>query len=592
MHITGWLFSGLIFILTGAFLELNKHTLPGWVLFTILTAGMIWAGVGPAKKMKRPGRALCPLGYLALCAVILLASWPPVKRVPASDGESVHRTAVYATAGGDVRGVVLQSGVELFAGVPYAAPPVGDLRWKKPRDAEKWSGVLECDSFAPMSMQSQSLPIVDSLSQIIGYHDYSFSLKDDYRQARSEDSLYLNIWRPSGEVEGAPVAVYIHGGSLKTGQPWYRDYSGEGFAKDGIIVVNMGYRLGVFGFLCTEEMLREEGTGGNFGLLDQIKALEWVRDNIASFGGDPHNVTLIGESAGAVCVDALCASPLAEGLFKRAILESSTLSSVSPPHSFRSLDAALSSGAALMQRYGCTGLDDLRRIPAEKLAGGQETEHHVTVDGFVLTDTPHALRMRGIHNEEALLHGYNAEESGPFILFSRADLKNYEGKVRAWAGSAADEILRLYDPATDAEADEYWARIYGAVFFNYPHYCLDRLAKKTGEPAWEYLFARDNGRLGCWHSGEMVYAFGTIPEDSRLYTEEDRRLSDMMHAFWCGFIRNGDPNSGGFSGFEQSPDSSSVMVFGTDAGMAAEPDLALYGILDRMYGWDTENAGT
>ncbi len=586
MRVIGWIFTIMISILTGAFLELNKNTWIGFFLLILAFAAMIMLGKRHMGSFRWWMRGLCVLSFLAVCVGIVFVSWPPVRLVPASEEKDPQRTDVYSTAYGDVRGVVLSGGTELFAGIPYAAPPVGELRWKKPQDPEPWNTILECDTFAPMSMQKQNLPIYNSLAQIIGYHEYRITLNDSYREACSEDSLYLNIWKPAGSVSKAPVVVYIHGGSLQTGQPWYKDYSGEGYARDGVICVNMGYRLGVFGFLATEEMMREEGTAGNFGLLDQIKALEWVRDNIESFGGDPENVTLIGESAGAVCVDALCVSPLSAGLFRKAVLESSAISSVRPPHSYRLFDEALSSGEDLMKRYGCPSLEELRKLPAEELVGEQETQHHVTIDGYVLPDTPYTLRKQGIHNEEAVIHGYNAEESGPFILFAHANLKNYEDRIRGWFGGYADEVLALYDPSTDEEADRYWAKIYGAIFFNYSHYCLNRLEQENGVPSWEYLFTKDNGRLGSWHSGEMIYTFGMIPEKSKLFTEEDRSLSDMMHMYWVDFAKNGDPNSGTLSGFEQSEDSSKVMEFGMHTGMIDEPDLALYEILDRMYGWE------
>lgn len=586
MKLIGWIFTVLISVLICAVLELNRNTIIGWLLFTVAASGMFFCIRKYMKNWKWWQKGLSVLGYLALCLCIILVSWPPVRRVPASNSRNAAKTDVYETADGQVRGVVLDSGVELFAGIPYAAPPVGELRWKKPQDPEKWEGILECDAFAPMSMQVQNLPFIGSMAQIIGYHDYRISLQDNYREANSEDSLYLNIWKPAGNVEKAPVAVYIHGGSLQTGQPWYADYSGEGFAKDGIITVNMGYRLGVFGFLASEEMLEEEGTAGNFGLLDQIKALEWVRDNIEQFGGDPDNVTLIGESAGAVCVDALCVSPLAEGLFRRAILESSTVSSPQPPHSYRLFDEALASGKALMERYGCSSLDELRQLSAETIVNEQDSQHHITIDGYVLQDTPYQLRKQGIHNEEAVLHGFNKEESGPFIIFSHAKLKDYEERIRRWFGEYADEVLELYHPETDEEADEYWARIYGAMFFNYSHYCLNRLETANGVPSWEYLFSKDNGRLGSWHSGEMVYAFGMIPDDSNLYTNGDRDLSRMMHGYWTNFIRTGVPNGQELQAFEQSEDSSKLLEFGNSFGMIKDPELELYGILDRMYGWN------
>ena len=218
--------------------------------------------------------------------------------------------------------------------------------------------------------------------------------------------------------------------------------------------------------------------------------------------------------------------------------------------------------------------------------GEQETQHHVTVDGYVLPDTPYNLRKQGIHNESALLHGFNKEESAPFLLFSQASLGDFEERIRRWTGDAAEEVLALYSPTTDEEAERFWAQIYGSIFFNYSHYCLNRLEQENHVPSWEYLFTKDNGRLGCWHSGELVYTFGVIPEESKLYSEEDRALADTMHGCWVSFIRTGDPGRAGGQDFAQSEDSSMVMEFGRDTGMTEDPGLPLYRVLDRLYGWD------
>ncbi len=208
MKLTGWIFTVLISLLMCAFLELNHNTLIGWLLFLSAAAALVFCIRKYMGSWKWWQKGLSVLGYLALCLCIILVSWPPVRRVPASNSRNAAKTDVYETADGQVRGVVLDSGVELFAGIPYAAPPVGELRWKKPQDPEKWEGILECDAFAPMSMQVQNLPFIGSMAQILGYHDYRISLQDNYREANSEDSLYLNIWKPAGNVEKAPVAVY------------------------------------------------------------------------------------------------------------------------------------------------------------------------------------------------------------------------------------------------------------------------------------------------------------------------------------------------------------------------------------------------
>ena len=339
--------TGLLFLGMAAVLELNKNTLWGFVLLIAATAAFAALFAKVLQGSKWYLKLLGYLGYLAVFAGILFLTWPPTKAVPAYEGRTPVYTEPVTLRKGNVRGVVIADGaVELYAGIPYAQPPVGELRWKEPQDPLPWEGVLDADHFAPMCMQPTHLPIYNSLAQIIGYHDYRISLSDNYVAPVSEDGLYVNVWKPAGEAQGLPVIVYVHGGTLQTGQPWYADYAGTGLAKEGVVVVNMGYRLGVFGYLADEDLAAESpnGTTGNYGLLDQIKALEWVRDNVAAFGGDPGNVTVAGESAGAASVSAICTSPLAKDLFRRVILESSTVASAQPPHSFRSFEEALQSG--------------------------------------------------------------------------------------------------------------------------------------------------------------------------------------------------------------------------------------------------------
>ncbi len=578
----------VLLLLMLAVLELNKNTIAGWVVFILLTAGFAALRETVLRDSKLLPRAGLWVGWFAAFAAVLFLTYPPVQSVPATDVSSPRKTGVITVAQGSLTGVYNSDGtVEVYAGIPYAQPPVGELRWREPRDPLPWEGIREADTFAPMSMQPTNTPIYSSLAQIIGYHDYSISLSDNYLPPVSEDSLYLNVWKPAGDVSGAPVLVYIHGGSLQTGQPWYGDYSGEGLAREGVIVVNMGYRLGVFGYFADEELAAESpnGTTGNYGLLDQIKALEWVRDNIAAFGGDPGNVTLSGESAGAASVSALCTSPLAAGLFRRVILESSTVAGTEPPHSFRLLDEALKSGGELKARHGCATVAELRALSAEELVSEAYTQHHITVDGYALTETPYESYMKGIHNEEAILHGCNAEESGPFIIFDHASMKDYEQKVRGYFKEYADDVLAIYPASDDSEADGYWAEIYGSVFFNYPHYCLDRLAVQNGIPAYEYLFTKHNGRLGSWHSGEMIYCFGNIPESSGLFDAGDRALSRTMVSCWLNYIGTGDPNGEGRPEWEQSTTSGRLLEFGENVGMTDEKRLALYGVLDRMTGF-------
>ena len=575
-----------------AALELNKNRILGWLLALALFAGyalLLRRGLVGVRWYVRLGAFLA---LTLLLALVFRFTEGPVLRRPAVEGKDPAATEIVTVEQGQLRGVRTADGaVEVYAGIPYAAPPVGELRWREPQDPAPWEGVLAADRFAPMSMQVTNSNLVSSLTQIVGYHDYRISLRDNFRDAVSEDSLYLNIWKPAGERTDLPVLVYIHGGSLQTGQPWYADYSGEGLARKGVLVVNFGYRLGVFGFYADEELIAESpnGTTGNYGLLDQIKALEWVQKNIAAFGGDPGNVTLAGESAGSACVSALCASPLAEGLFVRVIGESSTVTAPQPAHSFRLLDEALASGRATRERFGASSLADMRGLPAEKLASAMDTEHHMTVDGYALPRTPYEAYLAGETHETAQLQGCNAEEGTPFLLFGMANRKNYADKVRSLYGEYADEVLALYPAATDQEAKENWIDLYSAWYFGYGHFCWARQAAARELPVYSYFFTKTNGRLGAWHSGEEVYCYGNIPADSRLYDASDRELSEIFSGYFANFARSGDPNGEGLPRWEPTADGTRVLELGEGVYMREERFLPLYAILDRMQGFE---AGT
>ena len=571
-----------------AALELNKNMLLGWVLAIGLFAGYafllrrVWPG---ARWYARLGAFLA---LTLLLLVVFRVTEGPVRRRPAVEGKNPAVTEIVTVEQGQLTGVCTPDGaVEVYAGIPYAAPPVGELRWREPQDPAPWEGVLRADTFAPMSMQVVNSNLYSSLAQIIGYHDYRISLHDNFRDAVSEDSLYLNIWKPAGAQEKLPVIVYVHGGSLQTGQPWYADYSGEGLARKGVIVVNFGYRLGVFGFYADEELMAESpnGTTGNYGLLDQIKALEWVQANIAAFGGDPANVTLAGESAGSACVSALCTSPLAKGLFVRVIGESSTVTAPRPAHSYRLLEQALETGRATRERFGASSLAEMRAVPAEKLAAAMDSNHHMTIDGYALTKSPYEAYLAGENHEQAQLQGCNSEEGTPFILFGMAKLKNYEEKVRALFGDYADEVLSLYPAATDQEAKENWIDLYSAWFFTYGHYCWTRQASAQGLPVYEYYFTKQNGRLGPWHSGEEVYCWGNIPAASKLYDTSDRELSEIFCSYFANFARTGDPNGEGLPVWEPTADGTRVLELGEGVYMREERYLPLYDILDRMQGF-------
>ncbi len=586
-----WFLFVMTMLLTVALLELNKNTPAAWgaaaallVLFLLLRRPLL----GGRKFLRR---FLCWVMLWALLTAALLCVGIVYRLRPALK-KSSGMSQVVSLADGKVQGLKSVDGTfEVFTGIPYAAPPVGELRWRAPADPASWEGIRACTHFAPMAMQPRNSEIYNSLTRIIGFHDYRISLDDDYRDAVSEDALYINLWRPAGGGEKLPVLVYVHGGALQTGQPWYADYSGEGLARRGVIVVNFGYRLGVFGFLASEELAEEapDGSTGNYGLMDQIKALEWVRDNIEAFGGDPDNVTVAGESAGAVCVSALCTSPRAAGLFRRAILESSTCDAPEPQHSFRSMDEALETGRKTLARFHAADIEALRRVDASKLAAAADDNHHLTIDGCLLPMTPYEARQQGVHNEEALLHGFNADEGTPFILFDQANMKNYEQKVRAYFGDEADNVLARWSPATDDEAKSMWSALYSATYFTHGHYCLSRLALEADVPVFEYFFSKTNGRISAWHSGEEVYCYGSIPADSRLYDESDRALMDVFCSFFENFVRTGDPNGSGLPVWKRSTDGTELLELGQHIGMIEDPYLEIDRILDRMQGFESES---
>ena len=583
-----WIVTILVAALWFFYLEINKNTIFGWIQSLVVFLVYITFSV----KLLRGKRWYLRLGAFLLLLVLLWAigqgTVGPYKAHDAVVGGNGAVTDVITLPDGQLTGVYTPDGaVEVYAGIPYAKPPVGDLRWREPQDPEPWEGVLAADHFAPMSMQPQNAAWYGSMAQIIGYHDYEISLDDNFRDLNSEDALYLNIWKPAGEQRDLPVLVYVHGGSLQTGQPWYADYRGEGLARKGVIVVNMGYRLGVFGFLADEELLAESpnGTTGNYGLLDQIKALEWVRDNIAAFGGDPGNVTLAGESAGAACVSALCTSPLARGLFRRVIAESSTTTAPQPAHSFQLLEDGLAAGRQIKERFGVSSIAELRQLDAETLVSAADRIHHMTVDGYVLPETPYESYRRDVHNEEAILHGFNAQEGTAFILFDNANQKNYAEKVERMFGDLAEDALSLYPAADDAQAKANWIDLYSAYFFSYGHYCWSRQAADCGIPCYEYYFTKENGRLGPWHSGEEVYCYGNIPASSRLYDESDRELSEIFCSYFANFCKTGDPNGPGLPPFAPTADGRTVLELGAQVSPVSDPYLPIYELFDKIYNY-------
>ncbi|WP_029908119.1 carboxylesterase/lipase family protein [Caulobacter sp. UNC358MFTsu5.1] len=482
----------------------------------------------------RVRRALVPvLSVLALSAPLSTFAAPALAAAP----------VVQAPAGA-LRGVE-QDGLRVFKGVPYAAAPVGALRWKPPVAAPAWSGVRDALDFGPVCYQPKPRP----------GGIYSSTLK-----AMSEDCLSLNIWAPDN-AKKAPVLVWIHGGSLIGGASSESMYDGTALAKQGLIVVSINYRLGVLGYMAHPELSAEspDQVSGNYGLLDQIAALKWVKANIAAFGGDASNVTIAGESAGGLSVMYLMASPPARGLFQKAIAQSAYMVSTPPLREPKYGHVpAEAMGAATAGKLGAKSLADLRAMDAEtlttqSLAVGFQT--FGAVDGKVLPSQLVDAFDRGEQAHVPVLAGFNSGEIRSLRFLAPpppADAATYEKTIRERYGDQADEFLRLYPSADLAETMLLVPRdaLYG--------WTAERLAAKQtaiGQPGYFYLFdhgypAADAAGLHGFHASEIPYVFGTASTTPPAWpknpdTPAEAKLSAAMTQYWASFARDGVPKAAG-----------------------------------------------
>ena len=519
---------------------------------------------------------------LLISSIFISCASTNAKKINPTGLKNQTRTEVISVTGGDVRGIINKEGtVEIFAGIPFAAPPVGQLRWKEPQDVIPWNGVLEADHFAPMAMQKESGKVFNFLMNI-----YTHAKSDrTYGGPMSEDCLYLNVWRPVGKAPqgGWPVLVYVHGGSLMSGQSWYEKYDGENLASNGIIVVNIAYRTGVFGYFADQELAAESehGSTGNYGLLDQIKALEWVHNNIAAFGGDTANVTIAGESAGSSSVNALCASPLTKGYFRRAIGESSSVIQETPPHTFRTMEAALKMGSDIKKEFRCNNIEELRAIPASKLIKTKYANNSMTVDGYALPATPYEIYQKGQNHEEALLNGFNKREAFGFTFFTKINKKNVADMLESSLKENTDAFLAKYGSKNNKQLKELYNDVFSAVCFTYPHNQWTKTVEAQGKPVYEYYFSRENGEIGTNHSGEMIYAYRNVPRTNN-YKARDYELEEIMSSYWLNFVKYGNPNGKDTKGSElplwQTTKESKglLMEFGDKSQMVEDPFAYIY----------------
>jgi para-nitrobenzyl esterase len=431
--------------------------------------------------------------------------------------------------------------VAVFKGIPFAAPPVGQARWTPPQPAPGWSGERMADVFGPDCMQQP-------------YADASFF----YRPARvsSEDCLYLNVWSTGEDNVGKPVMVWFHGGALTRGSGAIDTYDGTELALKDVVLVTVNYRLGVFGYFAHPELIAETAhfSAGNYGILDQIQSLRWVQENIAAFGGDPSNVTIFGESAGAWSVHFLTASPLAEGLFHKAIAQSGARldTRVELDRQTSAGASASAAGSQFAQAIAAPDLAALRALPARQLldaAADNSFRSDGIVDGWVLTEQPFAQFSAGRQHRVPVLVGFNSEEGT--TLGAAASLPGtaqaYQERVSAIYGDLAEMMLEIY-PATDIRKSSLDS--FRDVTFGWHMVTWANLTRHVEQPAYLYFFThRPPGpaaqELGAYHAAEIAYAFNNVHTLSNQPSAIDYRVGDIMSDYWVNFARTGVPAAPG-----------------------------------------------
>lgn len=476
------------------------------------------------------------------------------------------------TASGTVEGKE-DGAVRVFLGIPYAAPPVGDLRWKPPAPAAKWTGVRKTTEFGSHCMQGKV------------FGDMTF-----HDAGGSEDCLTLNVWVPAKASGKLPVMVWIYGGGFVAGTTSEARQDGTHLAQQGVIVVSMNYRLGVFGFLVHPELAKESGrnAAGNYGLLDQLAALQWVHENIAAFGGDPGNVTIFGESAGSFSVSAQMASPLAKGLFQKAIGESGAAFH-SRGLSFESRSAREEKDVKTVSaKLGVSTLAELRALPAQKLldAFSPPQSHGFDfgpdVDGYFLPEPAPAIFAAGKQNDVPLLAGWNHDEGSFEIAFSpqKPTAESLKAGAQKEFGAKAGEALKLYPTDTDEHVLRSALDFAGDQFIAFSTWDWMEAQAKTGkQPIYRYRF--DLGppsdpkgpQLGAFHSAEIEYVFGQLDSKAGIaWRADDRRLSEEMQKYWANFARSGDPNGPGLPKWPVYSAADGWQVMFLDAKSAAHKD--------------------
>ena len=481
------------------------------------------------------------------------------------------------TQNGQLSGVPGKNpGVMAFKGIPFAAPPVGELRWRLPQPPPSWQGVRKADGFCASCIQS----IVAERKP----WTYEFMTHGEI----SEDCLFLNVWTAAkSPSERRPVFFYIYGGAFSEGSAAVPVYDGEGLAAKGLVVVTANYRVGVLGFLAHPELSKESDArvSGNYGLFDQIAALRWVHENIAAFGGDPGRVTIAGQSAGGMSVHSLIASPLAKGLFHRAIVQSggSSVGSGGISLGARTLADAEADGLRFAESKGAKSLAELRAMSWQKLmepapgtasgrGGTAPLRFAPIVDGHLLPAPAREIVAQGKQNDVPTLTGVNAGELGGLMMpQTPPTAESFIKRARQQYGPLADEFLKLYSVATGQDAAITQAQSSRDQALVSLYLWARERAKTSKTGAYTYLWDHalpgpDAARYGAFHTSEVPYVLNTLYMSDRPFAEADRQIAGMMSSYWANFAANGDPNGKGLPRWNPVGDKPEIMEVGDKTG--------------------------
>jgi para-nitrobenzyl esterase len=504
-------------------------------------------------------------------------------------GMSMVTTAQVRTDAGSVEGSASADGkVQIFKGIPYAAPPVGALRWKEPQPVPAWQGVKKATEFGARCMQGNV------------YSDMVF--RDT---APSEDCLYLNVWTPEASPDAKlPVMVWIHGGGFQAGATSEPRQDGEHLAHKGVVIVSMNYRLGIFGFFSHRELTKESPhhASGNYGLLDQVAALQWVRKNIAAFGGDPENVTIFGESAGSFSVSALMASPITKGLMHRAIGESGAFFGRTLPA--KPLPESEQDGVKFAASIGADSLEKLRAMTSQETLDAASKDKNAfhfgpNIDGYFFPVSPAEIYAKGNEAHIALLAGWNHDEGNYHTFFGSdpATKENYAKKASQTYGEKTTDILKAFPAETDEQAKTSADLLATANFIGYSTWkWIELQAKLDAAPVYRFEFddspplapsapgAPPQESRGAYHSAEIEFVFGMLDSKKLPWRPEDYQLSEQMGSYWTNFAKTGNPNGAGLPPWPQygAKGGYEVMHLAAKPQATADQQRAQYELLDKL----------